>query len=59
VRTQHKPGETIAQQAVVETILDKHNAATASRRFNATLATASINNAMNITNYSKAKQKLT
>ena len=41
-----KPGEAIAQKAVVEAILDKHNAATNSRRFNATLATASINNAI-------------
>ena len=41
-----KPGEPIAQQAVVEAILDKHNAATNSRRFNAVLATASINNAI-------------
>lgn len=41
-----KPGEPIAQQAVVEAILDKHNAATNSRRFNAILATASINNAI-------------
>jgi type I restriction enzyme R subunit len=41
-----KPGEAIAQQAVVQAILEKHNAATNSRRFNATLATASINNAI-------------
>lgn len=41
-----KPGEAIAQQAVVDAILDKHNAATNSRRFNAILATASINNAI-------------
>jgi type I restriction enzyme R subunit len=41
-----KPGEAIAQQAVVEAILDKHNAATNARRFNALLATASINNAI-------------
>lgn len=41
-----KPGEPIAQQAVVEAILDKHNAATNSRRFNSILATASINNAI-------------
>jgi type I restriction enzyme R subunit len=41
-----KPGEPIAQQAVVEAILDKHDAATNSRRFNAVLATASINNAI-------------
>jgi type I restriction enzyme, R subunit len=41
-----KPGEAIAQQAVVEAILEKHDAATNSRRFNALLATASINNAI-------------
>ncbi len=38
--------ETITQQAVVEAIQDKHNAATNQRRFNALLATASINNAI-------------
>ncbi|NDV56631.1 type I restriction endonuclease subunit R [Bacteroides sp. 519] len=43
---QPKPGEAIAQQAVVEAILEKHNAATSSKRFNAILATASINNAI-------------
>lgn len=43
---QAKPGEQIAQQAVVEAILDKHNAATNFKRFNAVLATASINNAI-------------
>jgi type I restriction enzyme R subunit len=43
---QPKPGEAIAQQAVVEAILDKHNVATSSKRFNAVLATASINNAI-------------
>jgi type I restriction enzyme R subunit len=41
-----KPGEPIAQRAVVEAIIDKHDAATNSRRFNAILATASINNAI-------------
>ncbi len=41
-----KPGEAIAQQAVVEAILEKHNAATNSRKFNAVLATGSINNAI-------------
>ena len=41
-----KPGEPIAQQAVAEAILEKHDAATNSRRFNAILATASINNAI-------------
>ena len=41
-----KPGEPIAQQAVVEAILAKHDAATNHRRFNAVLATASINHAI-------------
>ena len=41
-----KAGEAIAQQAVVEAMLKKHDAATNSRRFNAILATASINNAI-------------
>jgi type I restriction enzyme R subunit len=41
-----KPGEPIAQQAVVEAILEKHDTATNSRRFNAIMATASINNAI-------------
>lgn len=41
-----KPGEAIAQQAVVEAILEKHDTATNSRKFNAVLATASINNAI-------------
>lgn len=41
-----KPGEAIAQQAVAEAIIDKHNAATNQRKFNAILATASINNAI-------------
>lgn len=52
-----KPGEAIAQQAVVEAILDKHNAATNSRRFNATLATASINNAIEYYQLFKTIQK--
>jgi type I restriction enzyme R subunit len=41
-----KPGEGIAKRAVVEAILAKHDAATAGRRFNAILATASINDAI-------------
>lgn len=45
-KSNQKPGEAIAQQAVVEAILDKHNAATNQRKFNAVLATASINNAI-------------
>ncbi len=41
-----KPGEAIAQQAVAEAIIEKHSAATNQRKFNALLATASINNAI-------------
>ena len=41
-----KPGGTLAKQAVVQAILDKHDAATGGRRFNALLATASINDAI-------------
>jgi type I restriction enzyme, R subunit len=52
-----KPGEAIAQQAVVEAILDKHDAATNSRRFNAVLATASINNAIEYYHLFKEVQK--
>ena len=40
------PGEAIAQQAVVQAIIDKHDAATNHRKFNAVLATASINDAI-------------
>lgn len=39
-------GEPMAKCAVVEAILDKHDAATHSRRFNALFATASINDAI-------------
>ena len=41
-----KPGETFTQKAVVESILAKHAAATNQRRFNAVLATSSINKAI-------------
>ena len=41
-----KPGEAIAKRAVVGAILSKHDAATSARRFNAILATASINDAI-------------
>ena len=37
-----KPGEALAKRAIVEAILSKHDAATAGRKFNALLATASI-----------------
>jgi type I restriction enzyme R subunit len=45
-KTPPKPGEAPAKRAVVEAILSKHDAATAGRRFNAVLATASINDAI-------------
>ncbi len=39
-------GDTVQKRKVVEAILEKHDAVTASRRFNAVLATASINDAI-------------
>lgn len=51
-----KPGEPIARQAVAEAILAKHDAATHHRRFNAILATASINDAIDYYNLFKALQ---
>ena len=41
-----KPGEALAKKAIIEAILTKHDAATAGRKFNAVLATASINDAI-------------
>ena len=41
-----KPGETLAKRAVVEVILDKHDAATNLRKFNALFATAKIDDAI-------------
>ncbi len=41
-----KPGEALAKKAVIDAILAKHDTATAGRRFNAILATASINDAI-------------
>jgi len=41
-----KPGETLAKRAVVDAILAKHDVATGNRRFNALLATGSINDAI-------------
>ena len=41
-----RPGETLAKKAVVDAILDKHHAVTGGRKFNAILATASINDAI-------------
>ncbi len=40
------PTKELTKQAVVNAILDKHDAATGGRRFNAILATASINDAI-------------
>ena len=44
--TSPKPAATLAKRAVVDAILAKHDAATGGRRFNALLATASINDAI-------------
>jgi type I restriction enzyme R subunit len=41
-----KPGDGLPKAKVIETILAKHDAATHSRKFNAVLATASINDAI-------------
>ena len=45
-KTVPKPGEPLAKRAVIEAILSKHHAATGQRRFNALLATSSINDAI-------------
>ncbi|MBL8424090.1 MAG: type I restriction endonuclease subunit R [Candidatus Accumulibacter phosphatis] len=45
-KSQPRPGEALAKKAIVEAILAKHDAATAGRKFNALLATASINDAI-------------
>ena len=55
--TNPKPGEPIAQQAVAEAILEKHEAATHHRRFNAVFATSSINNAIEYYNLFKQLQQ--
>jgi type I restriction enzyme R subunit len=41
-----QPGESLAKRAIVDAILTKHDTATGGRRFNALLATASINDAI-------------
>jgi type I restriction enzyme R subunit len=41
-----KPGEALGKLKTIETILAKHDAATAERKFNAILATSSINDAI-------------
>lgn len=45
-KVKSKPDAELTQKAIVEAIIDKHNAATNGRRFNAILATTSINNAI-------------
>jgi len=45
-KTFPKPGEPLAKRAVIEAILSKHDQATGQRRFNALLATSSINDAI-------------
>jgi type I restriction enzyme, R subunit len=45
-KTPPKPGEPIPKRAVIESILAKHDSSTNHRRFNAILATASINDAI-------------
>ncbi len=50
-------GEPMAQKAVVEAILDKHDVATNKRKFNAILATASINDAISYYRLFKEIQK--
>jgi len=54
---EQNPNEAIEQKAVAEAIIDKHNAATNQRKFNAVLATASINNAIEYYQIFKALQK--
>lgn len=51
-----KPSQALTQRAVVDAILDKHEAATNYRRFNAVLATASINDAIAYYNLFKQAQ---
>ena len=41
-----KPGECLAKKKIVDAILEKHDAATGGRRFNAIFATGSINDAI-------------
>ena len=51
-----KPGETLTKKAIIEAILRKHAAATAERKFNALLATGSINDAIEYYGLFKAAQ---
>ena len=51
-----KRDKTLTKQAVAQAILDKHDASTGDRRFNALLATASINDAIKYHEVFKALQ---
>ncbi len=51
-----KAGEPLAKKAIIEAILEKHESATANRKFNAILATASINDAIEYHKLFKAIQ---
>lgn len=55
-KTVPKPGEPLAKRAVLEAILSKHDAATGQRRFNALLATSSINDAIEYQSLFKTMQ---
>lgn len=50
------PGEALSQKAVVEAIVSKHDAATNHRKFNAVLATASIDQAISYYRLFKEQQ---
>lgn len=52
-----KPGETLAKKAIVDAILDKHDTATGGRRFNALLATGSIDDAIEYWSLFEAVQR--
>ena len=54
---QPKSGDTVTQQAIVESIINKHDKATGQRHFNAIFATASINNAIEYVQLFKDIQK--
>lgn len=45
-KSKPREGEALTQEAIVNAILDKHEAATAERKFNAILASSSINHAI-------------
>jgi type I restriction enzyme R subunit len=55
-KTLPKPGEPLAKRAVIEAILSKHDQATGQRRFNALLATSSINDAIEYDSLFKTMQ---